>query len=334
MKDNRDLLELSPTGKLIIGCNKNAVYMVIPEGVVVIGPYAFSCCDMLESILIPNSVTTIDIGAFWGCEKLKEVYLPNSVTTIRAGAFGGCRALKTLEIPDSVNHIGEGAFGGCDKLRRFIISQNHPFIRYENGDLYYKEDGKIIFHIHTPKEEVSYAYKVTNYEDEFQRLRKLLEEEMAKNRDLICELEMSKVEKKSADEKNEYLQSQLELEKAKHEQTKKELENMKKELAKLKECPSEEPNNSITIDDMISIIGEQATAEDAKTISDALTIIVLEKGMKVTKEQNKKMKANLAKLANPSPMVSTGTNSGIMASNINIQMPEEERKQLTSSMKK
>lgn len=296
MKDNRDLLELSPTGKLIIGCNKNAVYMVIPEGVVVIGPYAFSCCDMLESILIPYSVTTIDIGAFWGCEKLKEVYLPNSVTTIKAGAFGGCRALETLEIPFSVNHIGEGAFGGCDKLRRFIISQYHPIIGYENGDLYYKKDRKIIFHIHTPKEEVSYAYKVTNYEDELQRLRKLLEEEMAKNRDLICELEMSKAEKKSADEKNEYLQSQLELEKAKHEQTKKELENMKKELAKPKECPSEEPENSITIDDMINLIGEQATPDDAKTISEAIKTILMEKDMNLTSDQKRKMKAYLAKV--------------------------------------
>lgn len=92
------------------------------------------------------------------------------------------------------------------------------------------------------------------------------------------------------------LKGQLEDEKEEHELTIKELENLKKELAKLKECPSEEPENSITIDDMISIIGEQATPDDAKTISEAIKTILMEKDMNLTAEQKRKMKAYLAKV--------------------------------------
>lgn len=363
MEDSRDLLEFDETGTIVVGCKKSAKEIVIPEGVTEIGCYSFYDCDTLISITIPNSVKKIgrsafvgcraltsieipnnvteiisftfydcsaltsitipnsvtEIGrcAFQGCSALTSIQIPNNVTSIRGMAFHNCRTLKSITIPNSLTKIGYRTLSGCQNLKTIRISENHPCFKYENGKLIDKKTGNIIAQIEKHTDDHVDT-------EEFIELQQLYEQTKAEFDELKVHVD---IDKKKYESDLQKLNEQLEEEKKSHEQT-------KKKLAELEAKGNDKPNNSITIDDMISIIGEQATAEDAKTISDALTIIVLEKGMKVTKEQNKKMKANLAKLANPSPMVSTGTNSGIMASNINIQMPEEERKQLTSSMKK
>ena len=48
--------------------------MIIPDGVISIGDYAFADCSNLESITVPESVTAIGGLVFDYCSKLKDVY--------------------------------------------------------------------------------------------------------------------------------------------------------------------------------------------------------------------------------------------------------------------
>ena len=97
---------------LIVGC-KNTT---IPNGVKIIGEFAFTSCIELTNIEIPNSVTTIGRAAFNGCSGLTSIKIPNSVTTIRRDAFNKCTGLTSIEIPNSVTTIESSAFYGCTSL--------------------------------------------------------------------------------------------------------------------------------------------------------------------------------------------------------------------------
>ncbi len=87
-------------------CNKKATTLIcwpggkkgtaeIPNGVTLIGDYAFEDCDSLASVTIPDSVTSIGDYAFLGCDSLASVTIGNSVTSIGDGAFSGYGNLQT-----------------------------------------------------------------------------------------------------------------------------------------------------------------------------------------------------------------------------------------------
>ena len=63
--------------------------IVIKEGTISIGSWAFADCDGLTSVIIPNSVTTIGEGVFFGCTNLSSLTIPSSVNTIEEFAFYG-----------------------------------------------------------------------------------------------------------------------------------------------------------------------------------------------------------------------------------------------------
>lgn len=127
---------------LIIGC-KNTV---IPEGVKVIGDYAFDFCTGLQAVTLPESLKRINNSAFYGCENLSSINIPAGVEQIGIEAFSccpgltsitvdpantvfdsrnGCNAMiysqsnmllygcKNTVIPDDIESIGDGAFLGC-----------------------------------------------------------------------------------------------------------------------------------------------------------------------------------------------------------------------------
>lgn len=79
--------------------------VVIENGVMSIGYYAFSGCTSLASIVIPDSVELIGNDAFSGCSSLETVTLGNGLKTIGGNAFKDCTGLKSIVIPDSVEFI-------------------------------------------------------------------------------------------------------------------------------------------------------------------------------------------------------------------------------------
>ena len=88
----------------------------IPDGVTVIGDYAFSECYPLTKAIIPDSVVTIGDGAFNLCGSLTEVNIGNGVSAIGDSAFSNCGILHTVTIGDSIVTIGDAAFGLCYSL--------------------------------------------------------------------------------------------------------------------------------------------------------------------------------------------------------------------------
>lgn len=82
---------------LVVGCCNT----VIPDGVEVIGPYAFSYCKDLISINIPESVKTIAKCAFFDCSGLTGIKIPKSVVQIdETDVFGNCNSLASIVVEE------------------------------------------------------------------------------------------------------------------------------------------------------------------------------------------------------------------------------------------
>lgn len=148
---------------------------VIPEGVTVIGRYAFQALSLNGSVTLPNSLTTIEPDAFTSSFNLMEIKIgeanlnfstdgeallnkdgttlvyhykalgygykpesytiPESVTTIAESAISG---VKVVEIPESVTSIGDDA----------ITAKDEPVtIKGYTGSIaeYYAQDNEISF---------------------------------------------------------------------------------------------------------------------------------------------------------------------------------------------
>ena len=139
---------------------------VIPNGVQMIGEYAYFGCKSLKSIVIPDSVTDIGVKAFCSCYNMSSITIPDSVVTIGEKAFTGCSSLAqvtipdsvaslgdqafsecmmtSITIPDSVTSIGANPFSNCLMLTGIIISPDHPYLETIDGVLFSKPDKRLI----------------------------------------------------------------------------------------------------------------------------------------------------------------------------------------------
>lgn len=81
--------------------------VIIPEGVKVIGSYAFANLTALEEVVLPSTLNQIQSNAFSGCTKLKKINLEN-VQFINMNAFRNC-PIEVVSL-DSVVAIGNNAF--------------------------------------------------------------------------------------------------------------------------------------------------------------------------------------------------------------------------------
>ncbi|MGM9747082.1 MAG: leucine-rich repeat protein [Paludibacteraceae bacterium] len=104
--------------------NVEVKHLVIPDGVVSIGAYAFDNCSNITSVTIPNSVTSIGVSAFYGCSGLTSVTIGNSVESIGSRAFSDCSSLTSVTIPNSVTSIVDNVFCNCSGLTSVTIGNS------------------------------------------------------------------------------------------------------------------------------------------------------------------------------------------------------------------
>ncbi len=83
--------------------------VVIPEGVVAIGPRAFDA-SYVQEVIIPDTVKEIGNEAFLRCNNLETVVFPNDIKKISDGLFHGCTRLRSFIVPETVETIGAAAF--------------------------------------------------------------------------------------------------------------------------------------------------------------------------------------------------------------------------------
>lgn len=91
---------------------KQITSVVIPEGYVTIGDYAFYGCENLERVVLPSTITTIGKMAFSACSKLSEIVLPDSLTTLGEKAFYLSKNLNKVMFSKNLTMIPEYAFAG------------------------------------------------------------------------------------------------------------------------------------------------------------------------------------------------------------------------------
>jgi len=96
--------------------------IVIPEGVVSIGSYAFQNSS-LTSILIPNTVETIGEYAFSNATLLVTIILPDALTIIENDAFRSS-GLVSITIGSNIQQIEYNAFYYCTNLTTVNFESN------------------------------------------------------------------------------------------------------------------------------------------------------------------------------------------------------------------
>ncbi|MCH5196482.1 MAG: leucine-rich repeat domain-containing protein [Oscillospiraceae bacterium] len=128
-------------GKLYFPTSELSGDVVIPDGVTMIGDYAFSG-SAIESVVIPDGCISI-CAAFNNCPNLKSVELPDSVEFISIGAFYDCESLESINLPDNVRipfyELYGGGIGGGLFDRSYNINITYRGNTYDSShidDLY------------------------------------------------------------------------------------------------------------------------------------------------------------------------------------------------------
>jgi len=116
--------------------------LVLPEGLLEIGEYAFNSNNGLERVEFPSTLISIGSDAFWNCRNLKEVVFNNGLKEIGKGAFELCSSLEKIVIPKSVEKIEGNAFENCSKLRDIFCEAEEKPEGWDENWLSYFVRGK------------------------------------------------------------------------------------------------------------------------------------------------------------------------------------------------
>lgn len=121
----------------------------VPEGVEVIGAYAFYCSN-LNSIYLPDSVETIKYDAFYKSANLTEIRMSKNLKTIESIAFAKTKIQK-LFLPQSVKTVKSLAFGRSASTANALHKEPFVIYGYKNSYIHkYCKKHKIEFKVVDP----------------------------------------------------------------------------------------------------------------------------------------------------------------------------------------
>jgi len=118
-----------PNGITLIGDyaffkNESVTSVIMPEGIKSIGWRAFNDVALLKKLTFKGSIETIANEAFIGCDSLTEIVFPEGMVSIGYEAFAVCNSLEKVVFPESLKELGVRAFLGCDKLIDVVIPES------------------------------------------------------------------------------------------------------------------------------------------------------------------------------------------------------------------
>lgn len=116
-RNNCNAIIKTAKNKLIVGCETT----VIPNGVTIIGSWAFWGRWGMKTIAIPETVKSIGDAAFSWCF-IESIDLPSSLEVIGSAAFQSTD-LKSITLPASLKSLGQEAFRNCENLESVVIPE-------------------------------------------------------------------------------------------------------------------------------------------------------------------------------------------------------------------
>lgn len=117
---------------------------IIPEGVSVIGPYAFGNARKLKSVTLPESLRCTGEYAFYYCTGLTSVTFPDGVTDIGFASFDNCVGLTGVDIGSGVKSIDDNVFRNCKKLEDISVSGASAFFTVDENGVLFEKDMKVL----------------------------------------------------------------------------------------------------------------------------------------------------------------------------------------------
>lgn len=161
---------ISADGKKLVKfdfCNSIAI---VPNGIEIVGKYAFYAANinyswLLQKVVLPETTKVIEEKAFLDNKNLEEINIPDSVVEIQNDAFQECHKLKSIQLPDGLTSIEHGILAGCKSIQAINLPSGLVIIK-EHGlfgldkiiDLYVpegvKEIGDCAFALNTLMESI------------------------------------------------------------------------------------------------------------------------------------------------------------------------------------
>lgn len=130
----------------------NLTKVIVPDSVERFEERAFYQCTYLTSIVMPSNLTYIGVEAFGGCTSLKTFTVPEGVKTIDGYCFRDCISLRTLNLPASLESVDvtflkgfDSVLTNCTALEEINVASGNAKYYSENGMLYNKDSGKMIY---------------------------------------------------------------------------------------------------------------------------------------------------------------------------------------------
>ena len=106
----------TPDGKALI-YHPESKHVIVPEGIEIIGNWAFALFDKMNKIDLPNSLKEIGDYSFGYVDNLKELIIPDSVEKLGEGSFKYSE-IGIIKVPDKIETFPACCFRYCriDKL--------------------------------------------------------------------------------------------------------------------------------------------------------------------------------------------------------------------------
>jgi len=107
-------------------------WVSFPEKVdsLMIEDYAFTWTSLKE-VILPEGTIYLGDFAFAGCHNLENVEISNTVTYMGEHLLGGNRKLKTVKLPEQYDRLPEGLLYSCEELESVIWPSNLQSIPFE-----------------------------------------------------------------------------------------------------------------------------------------------------------------------------------------------------------
>ncbi|NLG04647.1 MAG: leucine-rich repeat protein [Clostridia bacterium] len=110
---------------------------VFPNTITSTSPWAFCCCQHLNSVKMNNELSELGGAAFKGCKNLSSVEFSNAIRNLNSceylnvggaqgnidieGTFQECDSLDHITIPKNIDYIGDATFAFCKNLKKVTV---------------------------------------------------------------------------------------------------------------------------------------------------------------------------------------------------------------------